>query len=493
MTLKSPDFLQEKCTSGKTPAICHTPARPVTATEKHFVLLIAILAGFLTPFDGSAVNIALPTIGSQFHMDAIALSWVTTAYLLACALFLVPFGKIADIYGRKKVFLIGIAVFSIASLAMTFVGSEEQMIAVRVIQGIGSAMIFGTSYAILTAVYPPGERGKAIGYTVTSVYLGLTLGPFLGGVLTQEFGWQSIFYINIPIGIATIAVVLLALKGEWAECIGEKFDFAGSVIYGLAIVAVMYGFSLLPGISGGIFLISGILLTVFFVWFERHRQYPVLDMKLFFHNRVFAFSSLAALINFSATFAIGFLLSLDLQYTKGFTPEHAGLIIVAAPVVQMIIAPFSGRLSDRYDPQVLASVGMGFTALSLVLLAFITETTPLWYIVLALLILGLGFGLFSSPNTNALMSSVDKRFYGVAAGMQGTMRLIGQMLSMGLATMIFAIVIGQVEITPEYYPQFTTSLHYSFVLFTALCIIGIFASLARGKRGSTGAKEPVTE
>ncbi|MFA5221558.1 MAG: MFS transporter [Methanoregula sp.] len=475
------------------PQICHDPPVPVTATSKKSVLLIAILAGFLTPFDGSAVNIALPTLGTQFHMDAIALSWVTTAYLLACALFLVPFGKLADIYGRKKIFLIGIFVFSFASLAMTFVATEEQMIAVRVIQGIGSAMIFGTSYAILTAVFPPGERGKAIGYTVTSVYVGLSLGPFLGGVLTQEFGWQSIFYVNVPIGLAAIAVVLLKIKGEWAECRGEPFDITGSVMYGLAIVAFMYGLSLLPDVAGGTFVILGMILAGVFIWFEKHRTFPVLDMNLFFNNRVFAFSSLAALISFSATFAIGFLLSLDLQYTKGFSPEHAGFIIVAAPVVQMMIAPFSGRLSDRYDPQILASIGMAFAALSLALLIFITETTPLWYIVLSLVILGIGFGLFSSPNTNALMSAVDKRHYGVASGMQGTVRLLGQMLSMGLATMIFAIFIGDVEITPEYYPQFTESLHYAFLLFTALCIVGIFASLARGKRNRQDGTDTVRE
>lgn len=472
------------------PPVCHNPTAPQTTAGKNSVLLIAILAGFITPFDGSAVNIALPSIGSQFHMDAITLSWVTTAYLLACALFLVPFGKLADIYGRKKIFLIGISVFSIASLAMTFVATEEQMIAVRVIQGIGSAMIFGTSYAILTAVFPPGERGKAIGYTVTSVYVGLSLGPFLGGVLTQEFGWQSIFYVNVPIGIAAIAVVLLKIKGDWAECKGEPFDITGSVMYGLAIVTFMYGLSLLPDAAGGTFVILGVILAGAFVWFEQHRQFPVLDMDLFLNNRVFAFSSLAALISFSATFAIGFLLSLDLQYTKGFSPEHAGFIIVAAPLVQMMIAPFSGRLSDRYDPQILASIGMGFATLSLALLIFISETTPLWYIVLSLVILGIGFGLFSSPNTNALMSAVHKRYYGVASGMQGTVRLLGQMLSMGLATMIFAIFIGDVEITPAYYPQFTTSLHYAFLLFTALCIVGIFASLARGKRNQQASTGP---
>ncbi|MFA5254682.1 MAG: MFS transporter [Methanoregula sp.] len=475
-------------TTVQSSAICRTPAKPVTETEKRIVLLIAILAGFLTPFDGSAVNIALPTIGTQFHMDAIALSWVATAYILASALFLVPFGKIADIYGRKKIFLCGLAVFGAASFVMTLVATEQQMIAVRVLQGIGAAMIFGTSVAILTEVYPPGERGKALGIYVTSVYLGLTVGPFAGGILTDMFGWQTIFYLNIPLAIGAIALILWKLKGEWAECAGEHFDLTGSLIYSIGLVALMYGFSVLPAISGGALVAAGIGFLVFFVWFELRQASPVLDMKLFTRSRIFTFSSLAALINYAATYAIAFLLSLDLQYTKGFSAEHAGFIIVAAPFVQMLVSPFAGRLSDRYDSQVISSVGMGLTALGLFLFVFLTAATPLWYIVAVLMVLGLGFGLFSSPNTNAMMSAVEKRYYGVASGINGTVRLLGQMLSMGIAMMAFAIFIGNVEITPQYYPQFTESLHWLFMIFTVMCVIGIFASLARGKNERQFAK-----
>ncbi len=464
------------------PAICRTPALPVTGTEKRIVLLIAILSGFLTPFDGSAVNIALPTIGSAFHMDAISLSWVATAYLLASALFLVPFGKIADIWGRKKIYLWGICVFGAASFVMTLVATEQQMIFVRVIQGIGAAMIFGTAIAILTAVFPPGERGKALGIYITSVYLGLSLGPFFGGALTDIFGWRSIFYINVPIAIVAAILILWKLRGEWAECVGEKFDITGSLIYSVALVALMYGFSVLPDISGGVFVVAGIVLIGVFVWFEQRLEFPVLNMQLFFKSRVFAFSNIAALINYSATYAVSFLLSLDLQYTKGFSAEYAGFILIAAPFFQMIVSPFAGKLSDRYDSLILSSLGMGLTAFGLFLFIFLNETTPLWYIIVVLVILGVGFGLFSSPNINAIMSAVDKKYYGVASGINSTMRLLGQMLSMGIAMMIFAIVIGQVEITPANYSQFTQSLHWAFILFTVMCVAGIFASLARGKR-----------
>ncbi|MDW7732806.1 MAG: MFS transporter [Methanolobus sp.] len=450
-------------------------------TEKRIVLLIAVLAGFITPFDGSAVNIALPTIGAEFNMDAIALSWVATAYLLSSAVFLVPFGKLADIHGRKRIFLYGIMVFSFASLLMTMVPSTGMLIGLRMVQGMGSAMIFGTGVAILTSVFPPGERGTALGIYITAVYIGLSSGPFLGGILTQYFGWRSIFLVNVPIGIIAIILILWKLKGEWAECRGERFDLIGSVIYGASVIAVMYGFSVLPDVKGFSLIAVGIIGVLIFAMYELRIPSPVLDIRLLTDNRVFALSNLAALINYSATFAVTFLLSLDLQYTKGFTPQQAGFILVVQPVMQAVISPMAGRLSDRVEPRFIASAGMGLTATGLFLLTFITETTPIRYMIIALLVLGTGFGLFSSPNTNVIMSSVDKRFYGVASGMNGTMRLLGQMLSMGIAMMILAIVVGPVVITPEYYPQFVTSLHYAFILFTILCIIGIFASLARGK------------
>jgi len=459
------------------------PARSLAQffSEERIVLIIAIISGFLTPFDGSATNIALPFISGEFHMDAVLLSWVATAYLLSSALIIVPFGKIADIHGRKKIFLAGLSIFTLASLLMTMIPSSIVLIGMRALQGAGSGMIFCTAVAILTSVVPKERRGRALGIYITSVYLGLTLGPPLGGLLTQYFGWRSIFLVNIPIGISAIALVLWKLKGEWAECRDEPFDLIGSLIYALALVAVMYGFSRLPSSVGGILIVVGLLMATVFIWYEQRIPVPVLDMRLFRESRVFLFSNLAALINYSATFAVTFLLSLDLQYTKGFTPEHAGLILIAQAFMQMLVSPLAGRLSDRIEPRVVASLGMGCTAVGLGLFGlFLDESSPLLMILPVLVLLGVGAGLFSSPNTNAIMSSVDRRFYGVASGMNGMMRLLGQMLSMGIASMIFAIVIGRVEITPAFYPQFIVSVHDIFILFTILCIAGVYASYARG-------------
>ncbi|PJB50246.1 MAG: MFS transporter [Chloroflexi bacterium CG_4_9_14_3_um_filter_45_9] len=451
------------------------------AVSKRTALLIATLSSFLTPFMSSSVNIALPTIASEFAMNAVVLSWVATSYLLAAAMFLIPFGRIADIYGRKRIFVYGILIYTVSSLLSAISTSAIMLISFRILQGIGSAMIFGTGVAILTSVFPLGERGKALGINVAAVYLGLSLGPFLGGFLTQHFGWRSIFLANVPLGLIIIAFTFWKLKGEWAEAKGERFDLIGSVIYSLALVAIMYGFSLLPAMWGAWLILIGALGILAFIKWEMKREYPIFEIDLFKNNTVFVFSNLAALINYSATFAVTFLLSLYLQYIKELSPQNAGLILLSQPIVQAVFSPFAGRLSDRIEPRIVASVGMALTVLGLFLFTFLNTNTSPGFIITGLIILGFGFAFFSSPNTNAVMSSVENRFYGLASAMLGTMRLTGQMLSMGIAMLIFAVYIGRVQITPEYYPLFLTSAKIAFIIFASLCFGGIFASLARGK------------
>ncbi len=452
-----------------------------TALNKNVVLLVTTLSSFLAPFMGSSVFVGLPTIENEFSMDVIMLSWVSTAYLLAAAMFLVPFGKIADIYGRKMIFRFGILIDIIASILIVFSSNEMELVILRVLQGIGAAMIFGTGIAILTSAYPSRERGKALGINVAGVYLGLSLGPVVGGFLTQHFGWRSIFISYIPLELIIIVLVFWKINEEWADAKGEKLDYIGSAIYGSSLAAIMYGFSLLPDISGTGLTLAGITGLVIFINWERKVKIPVLDMNLFWNNRVFTFSVLAALINYSATFAVAFFMSLYLQTIKGFNPENAGLVLVAQPVVMTIFSPLAGRLSDKIEPRIVASAGMAFTTAGLLFLGFLNEATSIEHVVFLLIILGFGFALFSSPNTNAVMSSVEKKFYGVASATLGTMRLIGQMLSMGIATLIVAVYLGNVQITPDHYPVFVRSINSAFISFAAICFLGIFASLARGK------------
>ena len=450
-------------------------------------LIAATLASFLSAFTGSSINIALPAVGHDFSMDAILLSWVPTSFLLSAAMFLVPIGRFADIHGRKKIFVLGTSVFTAASLLAGLAPSAAVLIAARALQGIGSAMISGTGVAILTSVFPSEERGRVLGINVAAVYLGLSLGPPIGGILTHELGWRSIFLVTFPMGLAVIAFVLWRLEGEWAEASGESFDLLGSVIYAAALIALMYGFSQLPDLVGAVLIVLGVTGFVGFGAWELSARSPVLNLGLFRRNRTFTFSNLAALIHYSAVFAVSFLLSLYLQYIKGLPPQHAGLILIFQPVVQFVFSPAAGRLSDRVEPRMLASAGMMLTSTGLFLLVFLSPSTPLWVIIADLILLGFGYALFSSPNMNAIMGSVERKFYGVASGMLATMRLIGQMLSMGIATLLFALFLGRVEITPELYPLFATSARAAFVVFAILCVIGVFASLARGdiRRGSS--------
>lgn len=452
-----------------------------TKTLKRSALLVATLSSFMTPFMGSSVNIALPSIGRAFGMDAVLLSWVATSYILAAVTFLVPFGRMADIHGRKKVFACGISTFTLSSLLVASSTSVSQLIVFRVLQGIGSAMVFGTGLAILSAVFPPGERGKALGINVAAVYSGLSAGPFLGGFLTQRFGWRSVFLSALPLGLLILLVIFWRLKGEWAEARGERFDLTGAVLYGLTLVAIMYGFSLLPAMRGACLILAGVLgLSAFIAW-EVRVSSPVLDVRHFRDNRVFALSNLAALIHYSATSAVGFLLSLYLQVAKGFSPQSAGLVLVSQPVVQALFSPFAGRLSDRIEPRVVASLGMAFTAVGLFLLTFLSAGTSLTFIVASLVFLGFGFALFSSPNANAIMSSVERRFYGIASGTLGTSRLTGNVLSMGIVMLIFGVCLRGGPITSEAIPPFLKSARTAFGVFAALCCGGILASLARGK------------
>ena len=450
-------------------------------TGKRMVLLVTTIASFIFPLALSAVNIALPTIAKELSLDAVTLNWIATAYLLSTAALLVPFGRIADIYGRKKIFIFGTVIHTLASLFSGMANSAAMLISCRVFQGIGGAMVVGNAAALLISVFPANERGKVLGINIAATYMGLSLGPVLGGVLTQHLGWRSIFFLSAFLGCAVIGVALWKLKGEWTGAKGERFDFTGSIIYILGLVALVYGFTLLPEMSGVWLIIGGAIGLSAFVRWEMKTRSPVLNMSLFRNSKTFTLSNLAALIHYSATFAIAFLMSLYLQYLKGFDPGSAGLILVAMPAMQAIFSPLAGRLSDRIEPRVIASAGMALTTVGLVIFIFLNEATPLELIIGNLLLMGFGFALFSSPNTNAVMSSAPKTAYGVASATLGTMRGIGMVLSMAITMLMFTVYIGRVQITPDHYPLFQESMKTSFIIFAVLCFGSIFASLARGK------------
>lgn len=456
-------------------------------TQKRIILLIASLGSFVTPFMAASVNIALPGIGKEFHMNAVSLGWIATSYQLAAAVFLVPMGKLADIRGRKFIYFYGMVIYWIASLLCAVSFSEWMLIASRILQGIGGAMIFGTGVAILTSVYPREERGKALGIVVSFTYVGLSAGPFLGGILTEYLGWRSIFYILLPLGIAVLILVKWKLKGEWAEAKNDSLDLKNTLMYAISLFLIIYGLTVLPQKHGYLLISAGLLLLYIFLVLQGRMKSPLIHTYLFKTSRSFAYSNLAALINYSATFGVTFLLSLYLQYVRLLSPGQAGVILIAQPLTMALFSPISGRLSDKIESQILASAGMGITVAGLTVLAFFNKDTPVSLIVVSLIFLGFGFALFSSPNTNAVMSSVEKKFYGVASATLSTMRIVGQMLSMGIAMLLINVFIGKAKISAENANNYLLVMKTAFIIFSVLCFIGVFASLARGKR------IPVTE
>lgn len=455
-------------------------SRQSRATQRA-ALIVASLTSFLGPFMGSSVNVALPAMGRELTMSAVTMAWVNMAFLLAAAAFSIPFGRLGDIYGRKKIYTIGTAIFTLASIVIALAPSGVIIIVGRAIQGFGAAMIFATGMAILVSVYPPQERGRVLGISVAAVYLGLSTGPFAGGIVTQYLGWRYLFWLNVPVGLLLATVISLMLKGEWAEARGAKFDLAGSGILAAALTLTIYAFSELPGGDAFVMLGVGVLGIAGFVLFEKRCSDPVLDMTLFTRNKVFAFSSLAALINYAATFAVTFLLSLYLQKVRGLSPRDTGLVLVSQPLIQAILSPLAGRLSDRIEPRTVASMGMGLCFVGLVLLNRVDLNTAIYYIIACQVVLGLGFAFFSSPNTKAIMNAVDRTVFGVASAVVGTMRQVGMTFSMGVVMMILTLYLGQTDIETGNAAQFVASMQRAFTVFAVLCFFGIFASLARGK------------
>ena len=449
--------------------------------SKNVVLAATALTAFLPPFMLSAVNIALPAIQAHFRASAVWLSWVASAYLLASAVFLVPAGKMGDIWGRKRVLLWGTCSFTLSTLFCSFAPDMPVFLFLRAVQGTGGALMLTMGMAILTSVFPSSERGKALGVNVAAVYVGSSAGPFLGGLLIAAWGWKAVFFANVVLGLLLAFIMFFYVRFEWREAREQRLDIYGGILYGIALVALMYGASILPSLDGAAFMGGGAIFFLFFLRRMVRAKNPLFDVRLFSGNRVFTFSNIAALINYAATYSVAFLLSLYLQYIKGMTPAEAGTVMIVQPVLQALLSPFAGRLSDRVEPGLLASGGMLFTAFGLSIFIFLGWSTPMPLIVSALVLLGVGFAFFSSPNMNAIMGSVPSAYYGIASGSVGTMRVLGQMTSMAVITIVFALFLGAEHITAEQYGLFLVMTRICFSISSLLCGVGVFFSFFRGK------------
>lgn len=447
---------------------------------KKSALFITSLASFINPFMGSSTHIILPSIARDLNLNAITLGWIGLSFLLSSSIFLIPFGKLADIYGRKKLFLYGSFIYGISSLFCSISNSAIFLIIFRIFQGLGGAMFFGISIALLSSIYPPEERGKALGINAGMVYLGLSMGPFLGGFLAQTLSWRYLFFINFLLTFFLFSITKIKLKGEWAEAKGETYDFFGAFLLILSFFSMQIGLSFLNK-EGWLALIISILFLLFFILIERKKSFPILNVDLLFKNSLFLFSNISAFINYSSTFAIGFLLSLYLQYIKGFSPLKAGLVLIIQPLLMAISSPVVGKLSDEKEPRILSSFGMLLSFFGMLLVFNLKLYSNIYLVFLILIFFGFGNGFFASPNTNAIMGSVEKKYYGIATGTLSTMRSLGMVTSMSIATLFLGIFLKNEKIYKETFELFLYTIKYYSIIFSVLLLIGIFTSLVRGK------------
>jgi MFS family permease len=327
---------------------------------------------------------------------------------------------------------------------------------------------------MITLNFPTQERGKALGIYLAAIYVGSTLGPPVGGVLTQYVGWRSLFSISILTGLLSLFLIW-QMKKLSDTTTGEKLDIVGGLLCILSVTFLVIGTALLPEANGFWLIAAGTIGIVIFIFWETRVKSPLLNIKLFIHNRTFALSNLVALIIYSATWATSYLLNLHLQYIKGFAPGKAGLILLVMPAIQAVFSPIAGHLSDRFNVKYILSIGMSLTTIGLCLLLFLGDHTPVIQILASLILLGLGLALFVSPNTNAIMGSVANPEYGIASATLSMMRQLGMTFSMVIVSVIFSLYIGQADIIPEYYPSLLASTKTALSVFTILNFTGIIA------------------
>jgi EmrB/QacA subfamily drug resistance transporter len=459
-----------------------------TTGSKRVALTVATFGAFMTPFDGSVVTLALPSIGRDLGGDVVSLGWVATAYVLGLTICVIPFGRLADIRGRGRVYALGVALFTLASAICGLSPSLDILIATRFVQGVAAAMMAGNSIALLTAVFPAKERGKVLGINTATVYVGLSVGPSLGGFLVENLGWRSVFYVNVPIGIIVVALALLKLQREKVEGQAERLDPIGIVTYGLALFMILLGLTLSEGQEltlSRTLLVSGFAALAVFIFLETRAASPLLDVRLF-RNPPFAFSTLTALLNYSSVFGVSFIISLYLQLISGFGAEQAGLIMLVQPVMMAGFSPLGGWLSDRVEPRIVASIGMAIVSVSIFALSLLGATSEWWDIAVRLMVLGTGHAFFSSPNTNATMSSVERSQYGIAAAVLSTMRFTGQAVSLAIATSVLSAKLGGVVVSGRSGPQvpveaFMKGMRIALTILSGICVAGVFTSLVRGR------------
>ncbi len=458
------------------------------------LLTTTSISAFLTPFSSSVLTFAVPQIGYAFKASFYQVVWIPILILFPLPSFMMLFGKLSDVYGRVKMYRIGALVFALSAIAAFFSPNIIALDFLVFLMGIGAALISTNSTALISQAFRDRGRGFALGINAMSVYLGLTMAPFAGGFLIQVFGWRSVLLVNAPLALAAFIISLYSMKDLEPERLNERIDVAGALTFVLFLVSVVLFLSIteIYGIMYSAYIIpAAFLLLAIFLLVERRSKNPLIDIDLFLKNRTFTASNLTALLNYIATYSIVFVFTIYLQVILGISPEMAGLILVAEPVFMVIFSPISGLLAERYGSRVLASLGMLLIGFSFVML-YVLNLRNVLNIILSLSVLGIGFGLFSAPNTNSVMGSTPPGKYGLASGTLGTMRFTGQLLSVTIASLFLASSMSRKMLlsmfsgiyvygSSIYFSAFMSGFKMMMLFSAIISFIGAYTSLLKNK------------
>jgi MFS family permease len=440
---------------------------------RRYTIITAALGSSLAPFMVAGLTVAVPTIGKEFALDPVILSWVPTAFFLAAAMFLIPFGRIADIIGVKRIFTLGIAIYFFSALLAGLAPSAPVLIGARFLTGIGAAMIFATSFALLGLVLPESERGTALGINIAASFSGFALGFLMGGLLTYYSNWRVLFLATLPIDLIVIGIIRAKLHRECALSRGTHLDIPGIVLNVMTLLLIMVGFSLLPESEGFVTLIAGLVALAAFIAWEVRSQSPILNIRLFARNLPFAFANASVLVYYSASFAVIYLFSLYLQYIRGFDARLTGFALLFSTLITASLVGYAGRLSDRVSPYHVSMGGIMVSIVGLVVLSFIGPATPVVVVFGGVVLLAVGAAFFQPPIYNTVIGAIAREMYGVAAGLVETMRLLGMTISMAVTIVTFALFFGSAEITETNLSLLLNSMQAIFWVFLILAVVSL--------------------
>ena len=452
------------------------------ASARLTALIIVCIGAFLVPLSLSASLVAIPDIAKDLAANAVYVSWIPAAFILSNLMILLPAGRASDIYGRKFTYQTGTVIFLIGTITAGFSPNIELLLVSRVVQGFGAGMFFGTGMAIVSNVYQDGGRGAALGWVVACVYFGLSVGPLLGGWLTDTFGWQSVFLSMVPFILASIYLTMIKLKGEWRIEDPQKLDWKGALLLCLWLLTLFIGVTNLPEFYAlGLLLASGVL-AFLFMRHSNQVKFPIVNLRLVWQNSQLSRSLSSSILMYGASYGLQFLMGLYLQYNRGYSPTDAGKFLMIQALIMAILAPTAGRLSDRYPANLIAGFGCISVVISFALMLLLDNDSHIAIVVIALVFLGAGFGLFSTPNSNAALQSITAEKLGIVSALISISRLLGQLLSTAFITLMMSLYIGTAEIVPSNYNALLTVFKWTIGVSLVYAVLATYTSMKATKR-----------